>query len=361
MGHDSHRLDDRRLRAKPKAKLSPAVPAWTNHGPPYTLYMRVCNVTPGRRDQSPILVASARENRDGARQTRLPVVMTSFSLLEAIELHLPRGYRIRGKLGDGATSSVYLACGAAPNERLAVKVMQLGTVTDHSIDRFLREMQVLEKLDHPLIPRILDPGEANGSLFFTMPYIDGETLRTRLRRVGRLSLRDALTITRDIGSALDHAHGRGVVHRDVKPENIFLAKEGAYLIDFGLAVTSDIESNGRVGSVSGTPEYMSPEQASGDRIEGWRSDFFSLGCVLYEMLAGKTPFHGGSARETMARRQGAPPPEIRDVRPDVPEDVAAVIRRSLATDPSMRYATAGYLRRALDAAIEQLDTVSSSK
>src|SRR5512143_784894 len=137
--------------------------------------------------------------------------MTSFSLLETIELHLPRGYTIRGKLGDGATSSVYLACGAEPDERLAVKVMLLGTVTDHSIDRFLREMQVLEKLDHPRIPRLLEPGEANGSLFFTMPYIDGETLRVRLRKQGRLPIRDALLIARDIGSALDHAHARGVV------------------------------------------------------------------------------------------------------------------------------------------------------
>ena len=287
--------------------------------------------------------------------------MTGFSLLEAIELHLPRGYKIRGKLGDGATSSVYLAVGDSPTERLAVKVMLLGTVTDNSIDRFLREMQVLEKLDNPHIPRILEPGEANGSLFFTMPYIDGETLRLRLRRERQLPVRDALNIARDIGSALDHAHGRGVVHRDVKPENIFLAKEGAYLIDFGLAITSDIESNGRPGSVSGTPEYMSPEQASSVRMEGWRSDFFSLGCVLYEMLAGKTPFHGGSARETMARRQVSPPPDIREIRHDVSPELAAVIRRSLATDPSMRYATAGFLRRALDAALEQLDAVPTSK
>ena len=283
--------------------------------------------------------------------------MTGFSLLEAIELHLPRGYKIRGKLGDGATSSVYLAVGESPNERLAVKVMLLGTVTEHSIDRFLREMQVLEKLDNPHIPRILEPGEANGSMFFTMPYIDGETLRVRLRREKRLPVRDALRIARDIGNALDHAHGRGVVHRDVKPENIFLAKEGAYLIDFGLAITSDVESNGRPGSVSGTPEYMSPEQASSERLEGWRSDFFSLGCVLYEMLAGTTPFRGGSARETMARRQVSPPPDIREIRPDVTPELAAVIRRSLAMDPSMRYATAGYLRRALDAALEQVETV----
>jgi serine/threonine protein kinase len=286
--------------------------------------------------------------------------MTSFSLLETIELHLPSGYTIRSKLGDGATSSVYLACGAEPDERLAVKVMLLGSVTDESINRFLREMQVLEKLDHPRIPRILEPGEASGSLFFTMPYIDGETLRARLRKVGRFQVRDALMIARDIGGALDHAHGRGVVHRDVKPENIFLATEGAYLIDFGLAITSDAESAGKADSISGTPEYMSPEQASRDRMEGWRSDFFSLGCVLYEMLAGKTPFHGGSARETMKRRQSDPPPDVRAVRPDVSDELAALIRRALATDPSMRFPTAGFLRRALDSALDQLDGVSTT-
>ena len=284
-----------------------------------------------------------------------PVVMTSFSLLETIELHLPRGYTIRGKLGDGATSSVYLACGGDPNERLAVKVMTLGSVTDKSIDRFLREMQVLEKLDHPRIPRILEPGEASGSLFFTMPYIDGETLRVRLRKMGQLGVRDALMIARDIGSALDHAHGRGVVHRDVKPENIFLAEEGAYLIDFGLAITSDADSGGN--AIAGTPEYMSPEQASTDRMEGWRSDFFSLGCVFYEMLAGKTPFHGGSARETMKRRQDARPPDVRSVRPDVPEEISVIIKRTLNTDPSMRFPTAGYLRRALDSALELVDAI----
>lgn len=286
--------------------------------------------------------------------------MTGFSLLDTIELHLPSGYTIRGKLGEGATSSVYLASNAETDERLAVKVMLLGTVTDKSIDRFLREMQVLERLDHPRIPRLLQPGEASGSLFFTMPYIEGETLRTRLRKVRTFSVRDALLIARDIGSALDHAHARGVVHRDVKPENIFLAQEGAYLIDFGLAITSDAESAAKSDSISGTPEYMSPEQASRDRIEGWRSDFFSLGCVFYEMLAGRTPFAGGSARETMKRRQGAQPPDVRVIRPEVSEELSAVIRRMLATDPSMRFPTAGFLRRALDAILEQLDGAVST-
>jgi serine/threonine-protein kinase len=286
--------------------------------------------------------------------------MIGFSLLEAIELHLPAGYKIRGKLGAGATSSVYLAVGAGADERLAVKTMIMGSATDHRNDLFLREMQTLEKLDHPRIPRILGTGEAKGSLFFTMPYIDGETLRVRLHRSGPLSFRDALLVTHDIGSALDHAHGRGVVHRDVKPENIFMSAEGAYLLDFGLAVTSDPESKHRASLVSGTPTYMSPEQATVGRSEGWRSDFYSLGLVLFEMLTGKPAFHG-SARETMKQRQVTAPPDVRTIRAEIPEDIAGIVRRTLASDPSMRYPTGGALVRAVDAALEQLDMVSGTE
>jgi serine/threonine-protein kinase len=282
------------------------------------------------------------------------------SLLEAIELHIPRGYVIKGKLGGGATSVVYLAGIPGRNDdRLAIKVLLHGTMTNDAGHRFLREMQVLEKLDHPRIPRIIEPGEANGKRFFTMPYIDGQTLGARLRSSGRLSLRESLLVARDIGDALEHAHASGIVHRDVKPDNIFLGADGAYLMDFGLAITSDSEPGSGTdwqGLVAGTPAYMSPEQAAGDRIEDWRSDFFSLGCVLYEMLTGKQAFASTSVRETTERhRIGVMVPEVRALRPDVPEEVAGILRRSLHPDPSSRYPTARFLRRALDAAIEHLD------
>ena len=281
------------------------------------------------------------------------------NLLDAIALHLPHGYAIEGKLGDGATSSVYLARSVEGGEPLAVKVMLLGTVTNHTAENFLREMQVLEKLDHPRIPRLLAPGEAKGSLFFTMPYVDGVNLRVHLRATGPLPVRQALLITRDIGGALDYVHSKGVVHRDVKPENIFIAKDGAYLMDFGVAAWTDSEGNGsrdKSSHISGTPDYMSPEQASGDRVEGWRSDFYSLGCVLYEMLAGRRPFSSAMARETIARRRNRVAPDIRELRPSVPEDVAMIIRRSLNPDPTGRFPTAGYLLRALDAALDRLGT-----
>src|SRR5690242_10913723 len=187
--------------------------------------------------------------------------MTSMSLVEALELHLPRGYVVQGKLGGGATSIVYLAgLPGSRRERLAVKVLLRGASAGQAANRFLREMQVLEKLDHPHIPRIVEPGEAGGSLFFTMPYIDGETLGERLRRSGQLPILDALLIARDIGDALEHAHSRGVVHRDVKPDNIFLADGGAYLLDFGLAIASDTERGTGTdwdGLIAGTPSYMS--------------------------------------------------------------------------------------------------------
>ena len=278
------------------------------------------------------------------------------NLLEAIELHLPRGYAIQGKLGAGGTASVYLATAPGRAERLAVKVMLMGSVNPESVDRFLREMQLLKRLDHPRIVRILEPGEANGALFFTMPYIDGHTLRERLQTVGRLPVREALLVARDVADALAYAHGRGVVHRDVKPDNIFLAADGAYLMDFGLAASPGEGGGGRPTHVVGTPDYMSPEQASGTRTEDWRSDYFSLGCVLYEMLTGQRPFAPGSSpRATIARRpaeQAAP--DVRATRPEVPEDVAAIVRRTLDPSPTGRFATAGFLRMALDAALARL-------
>jgi serine/threonine protein kinase len=291
--------------------------------------------------------------------------MTSMSLVEALELHLPRGYTVQSKLGGGATSIVYLAgVPGSRRERLAVKVLLAGASMAQAGNRFLREMQVLEKLEHPHIPRILEPGEANGSLFFTMPYIDGETLGERLRRSGQLPILDSLLIARDIGDALEHAHSRGVVHRDVKPDNIFLASGCAYLLDFGLAIASDtVRGSGTDwdGLVVGTPSYMSPEQASGTGAAGWRSDFFSLGCVLYEMLTGQQAYASSSIRETIQRHRSGDVPDVRALRPDVPDDVAGILRRSLHPDPSSRYPTARFLRRSLEAAIEAFEGVDTAR
>ena len=279
------------------------------------------------------------------------------NLLEAIELHLPRGFTIREQLGRGATSTVYLAECPESGERLVVKVMRPGTVTRDSADRFLREMQILKKLQHPRIIPILEPGEANGALFFTMPYLAGETLRARLLANGPLSVRETLAVTRDVSEALGHAHAKGIVHRDVKPENILLADGRAFLMDFGFANAPALAStgNGRDAHlIVGTPDYVSPEQVTGKQADDWRSDFFSLGCVMHEMLTGRPPFAGGSPRATVKRRLTEAPPDVRAIRPEVPHDVATIVRCNLDLHPSGRFATAGFLRVALDAAMERL-------
>jgi serine/threonine-protein kinase len=276
------------------------------------------------------------------------------NLLEAIELHLPRGYTIQGKLGAGGTSSVYLATSLERDERLAVKVMLVGSVNDDSVDRFLREMQLLKRLDHPRIVRLLQPGEANGALFFTMPYIDGQTLRERLQVVGTLTIREALLVTRDIADALGHAHAKGVVHRDVKPENIFLAEDGAYLIDFGYA-NGPGDAGGKSAFIAGTPAYMSPEQVAGKRVEDGAATTSPSAACCTRCWPDDRPSPATPRAPTMARRSTEAPPDVRSLRADVPDAVAAIITRSLHPDPAQRYAAAGFLRSALDAALDRLE------
>jgi serine/threonine-protein kinase len=285
------------------------------------------------------------------------------SLIQAIEHRLPDGYRIQEHIGTGATSWVYVARHQAGAGRpLVVKALHPGLAKEKeaSVDRFAREMQILRSLDHPRIVPMLDAGEAEGSLFFTMPYVEGATLHALLQSHGPLSVRDALVVARDIAEALGHAHGRGVVHRDVKPANVLVDTDGrAQLIDFGFASAPGLTSPNAAAIDArlaiGTPDYISPEQVSGRRAEDWRSDFYSLGCVLQEMLTGRPPFAGGAARAVMQRRLTEPPEDLRAARPDVPDDVVAIVRRNLATSPNDRFATAGFLRMALDAALERLD------
>jgi serine/threonine protein kinase len=275
------------------------------------------------------------------------------NLLEAVELNLPRGFRIQGQIGVGASSTVYLAEQEGSRERRVVKVMRPGTVSSSSVDRFLREMQTLQSLQHPRIIPILEPGEANGALFFTMPHIPGVTLRRWLHEQGPLPVEAALRVTLDVTEALAHAHSRGIVHRDVKPENVLIGEDGAaYLMDFGLANPRAIGPSGEDGkrTLVGTPLYMSPEQVSARRPVDRRSDFYSLGCMLYEMLTGRPPFHGGSSKSAMMKRLNENPVDARLVRPDVSEELARVLRRMLDRDPSGRYPTAAALSSALETA-----------
>ena len=247
---------------------------------------------------SPTPLAS-RSVFPGSMSSPVPLL----SLAATIEMRLGSGVTVEGEIGRGGMSRVYAARRTDSNQRIAVKVMvnrMNGSMTSDKPgleERFLLEMRILQKLSHPNIPAVLEAGEANGMLFFTMPFIEGGSLRARLRAEGKLPIRDALIIARDAADALAHAHVNGVIHRDVKPDNLLLSPTGAVLLDFGIARAPSLAPPDTVvdkpGYVMGTAEYTSPERVSGRRPEDARSDLFSLGCVLYEMLSGKTPFPGG--------------------------------------------------------------------
>jgi serine/threonine-protein kinase len=279
------------------------------------------------------------------------------NLIAAIESRLGQGWSIAGELGTGATSRVYLAIRASDGERLVVKLMKSGTAAAERSQHFRLEVQILRKMDHANVVPITETGEAQGVLYFTMPFIEGETMRHRLRREGAFPVLDATRFARDIAHALAHVHSHGIVHRDVKPDNILLSANGAILLDFGHARAPSLEnSDGRDNKkyIVGTPNYVSPEQVSGRRAFDSRSDIYSLGCVLLEMLTGVVPFNAASAREVMQRRLDQPPPDARTARPDAPEDVHVVLKHSLAVDPAARYPTAGQMADALASALDLL-------
>jgi TolB-like protein len=256
-----------------------------------------------------------------------------------------RSIALDRELGRGGMSVVYLARDLRHDRLLAVKVLRSGVLG--GTERFLREIKLVSPLSHPHIVPLFDSGAVDGSPFFVMPYIEGESLRRRLDREGRLDIAEAVQIAGEIGEALEFAHGREIVHRDIKPENILLQGGHAVVADFGvgraLSEAVDRQAGERLteqGLVIGTPEYMSPEQASGDRAIDGRSDIFSLGCVLYEMLGGVPPLAGGSAREVLARRFREPVRPLRELRPEVTPELEAVVDKALAPDPADRFAGA---------------------
>ena len=280
------------------------------------------------------------------------------NLIAAIESRLGSGWSIAGELGTGATSRVYLAtCGDA-GPRLVVKVMKSGGAAAARSQYFLLEMQVLQKMSHPNVVPMSGAGEAHGVLYFTMPFLEGDTLRQRLAREGAFPMGDAVRVARDIANALVHVHSLGVVHRDVKPENILLAPHGAVLLDFGHArapaIMPSVDAQDAKKYIVGTPNYVSPEQVAGRRVADSRSDIYSLGCVLLEMLTGQLPFAASSARESMQRRLDEPPPEIRALRPDVPEELSSVLKGAMKIDPAERYMSVGQMADALTSALDLL-------
>jgi len=274
--------------------------------------------------------------------------------LPALDLLSDR-YRVEREVGRGGMATVYLAQDLKHHRQVAIKVMKTDVAAIVGPDRFLREIEVAARLNHPHIVPLFDSGAAGDLLFYVMPYVAGESLRARLEREGRLPVEDALRLTRDIASALGYAHQHGLVHRDIKPENVLLADGMALVVDFGIVLLRGAgqEADGitlttSAGAVLGTPQYMSPEQASGREVDG-RSDIYSLACVLYEMLAGQPPLVATTADALLRMHVTLEPRPVTDLRPAVPAGVARAIARALAKVPADRFPTAAQFAEALTA------------
>jgi tetratricopeptide (TPR) repeat protein len=286
------------------------------------------------------------------------VPATSYS--RALEMRLASAfagrYRIERELGRGGMAVVFLVEELKHHRKLALKVLQPGIAFSVGAPRFFQEITFAAQLAHPHILPLHDSGEVDDLLFYVMPYVDGESLRDRLLREGRLPLIDSLTIAREVADAVSYAHGRGVVHRDIKPENILLLAGHAVVADFGIAAAmtaaggSDLRET---GVILGTPAYMSPEQAAGEQVVDVRVDVYALGCVLFEMLTGQPPFSGGSADAILARKLASPAPSVRSIQPMVPESVERTLQRALALAPADRFETARQFAASLTARVEE--------
>ncbi|HEU4748606.1 MAG TPA: protein kinase, partial [Gemmatimonadaceae bacterium] len=262
-------------------------------------------------------------------------------------------YELVREVGSGGMATVYLAEDRKHGRQVAVKVLREDLSAAIGADRFAREIKLVARLQHPHILPLFDSGEAEGALFFVMPYVEGESLRERLSRTGSLSLVETAAIIRHIGDALDYAHARGVVHRDVKPGNILLSAGQALLADFGVARSAEKVGSDTLtiaGTTLGTPAYMSPEQASGESDIDARSDLYSLGCVCYEMLSGAPPFRGDSTMAVISQHIVRNPPRLAGKRERIPDEVVDSIARILSKDPADRPATAGDFATVLEEA-----------
>ncbi|HEX6965480.1 MAG TPA: protein kinase [Gemmatimonadaceae bacterium] len=251
-------------------------------------------------------------------------------------------YTIERELGRGGMATVYLAEDRKHDRKVAIKVLRPTVAGVLGAERFLREVRINAQLAHPHIVPLIDSGAVDDTLFFVTPYAPGGSLQDRLARERQLPVKDALRIAREVGSGLDYVHRSGYVHRDVKPANILFADGHAVLADFGIVRVGDgtgAEVITDAGIVIGTPEYMSPEQASGDRYLERPSDIYALACVVYEMLAGTPPLTGDSARVTMAKQVMETPRPLRALRPDAPATIERALAQALAKDPRHRYAT----------------------
>jgi eukaryotic-like serine/threonine-protein kinase len=274
--------------------------------------------------------------------------------IERLKLALAQRYRLDREVGRGGMATVYRAHDLRHDRSVAIKVLKPELAAALGAERFLREITLTARLDHPHILPLLDSGEAEGFLYYVMPYVEGESLRDRLNRERQLPLDDALQIVREVADALSHAHRLGIVHRDIKPENILLSAGHARVADFGIARAVEAAGGETVtrltatGIAAGTPLYMSPEQANGERDVDARTDVYSLACVLYETLAGQPPYTGATAAAILALKSLEAVPRLRVVRDAVPTGVEEAITKGLARIPADRFGTPSQFAEALE-------------
>ncbi len=271
-------------------------------------------------------------------------------ILSRLQSALAGRYVVERELGRGGMATVFLAHDVKHDRMVALKVLHPELAASLGPERFLREIKVAARLNHPHILPLHDSGQAGELLYYVMPYVEDESLRHRMNRDKQLPVEDALQIARNVAAALDYAHRHQVVHRDIKPENVMLHEGEALVTDFGIAKAISAaggETLTQTGIAVGTPAYMSPEQAAGEADPDGRSDVYSLGCMLYEMLAGAPPFTGPTAQAVITRRFTDPVPSLRAARPSVSEAVEQAVTKALARVPADRFATAAQLGQAL--------------
>ncbi len=289
--------------------------------------------------------------------------MQSAPVLDRLRGALSQTYTIDRELGKGGMATVYLAQDAKHDRLVALKVLHPDLAASLGPERFLREIKLAAKLNHPHILGLHDSGEAEGFLYYVMPYIEGESLRERLDRVQQFSVDEAVHHGRAIASALDYAHRQGIVHRDMKPENVMLYEGEAMVMDFGIAKAlsqAGPETLTQTGMMVGTPAYVSPEQAAGETNLDGKSDQYSLACVLYEMLSGERPFSGATPQAVMAKRFSEMPKPLRSIRTSIPETVEKAITKAMAIEASGRYSTAAQFGQALASGSMSTPTDTSS-
>ncbi len=264
-------------------------------------------------------------------------------LLSTVQATLAQRYLVKSEIGRGSMAGVFAGWDHDREREVAIKVLRPEFGPTIIAERFHREIGFLSILDHPNILPILDSGEVDELVYFTMPFAQGDTLAARISEGGPLAVDEAVSVTQDLAAAIDYAHSKNIIHRDIKPENVVFIDDSALICDFGIAralVSAGRERLSSSGLIVGTPEYMSPEQASGERDIDHTTDIYALGCVAYTMLAGEPPFSGPTTQAILAKHIASKVPSLRVVRPEVPEHVERAIEGALAKESQDRPARA---------------------